>query len=215
MIILQKFASVSIVCGLLGSLSCKIIWWKIVRVFTRASRVDTTKKRNKKSNLSSRNNAEISHREKNVCGARIFRVQLYLPVTVKVLYCSYPARHVRSWKTEVRVWIAALVWTWWDAPPQQGCSYVRGLLFGSHRAALRNDFASGVISLLEITDQQQSNVRNSGIWCGVAKAVFSADEYGCRIPHPVCNLSTLKVKVLSTQDKHHISWAALQNYAAL
>ncbi len=35
------------------------------------------------------------------------------------------------------------------------------------------------------------------------------DEYAYRIPHP-----DPKVKVPSTQDKHHVSWAALQSYTA-
>ena len=46
---------------------------------------------------------------------------------------------------------------------------------------------------------------------------FSAqanDEYAKRIQHPVRKPKYTKVKVPSTQDKHHVSWAASQSYAA-
>ena len=41
------------------------------------------------------------------------------------------------------------------------------------------------------------------------------DEYINRIPNPEHIPKYTKVKVLSTQDKHYISWAALQSYAIL
>ncbi len=44
---------------------------------------------------------------------------------------------------------------------------------------------------------------------------FFADEYVYRIPNPNHTHKYTKVKVPSTQDKHHISWAALQNYTAV
>ena len=40
------------------------------------------------------------------------------------------------------------------------------------------------------------------------------DEYANPIPHPVRKPKYTKVKVSSTQDKQHVSWAASQNYAA-
>ena len=40
------------------------------------------------------------------------------------------------------------------------------------------------------------------------------DEYANCIPNPECIPKYTKVKVLHTQDKHRISWAALQSYAA-
>ncbi len=40
------------------------------------------------------------------------------------------------------------------------------------------------------------------------------DEYTNGIPHTVCKPKYTKVKVPSTQDKQHISWTALQSYAA-
>ena len=39
------------------------------------------------------------------------------------------------------------------------------------------------------------------------------DEYAYHIPNPYATL-VHQGKVLSTQDKHYVSWAALQSYAA-
>ena len=41
------------------------------------------------------------------------------------------------------------------------------------------------------------------------------DEYAYCIPNPICKPKYTKVKVPSTQDKQHVSWAALQSYTAL
>ena len=46
-----------------------------------------------------------------------------------------------------------------------------------------------------------ANFRDSAHWGGI-------DDYGNRIP------KYTKVKVLSIQDKHCVSWAASQSYAA-
>ena len=43
---------------------------------------------------------------------------------------------------------------------------------------------------------------------------YCSDEYANRIPNPKHIPKYTKVKVLHTQDKHCLSWAAEQNYAA-
>ena len=71
----------------------------------------------------------------------------------------------------------------------------------------------------QLTDRAnaQENAHES-IHCRVRKGAGSqsvvSDEYTYRIPNPIRSLSTPKVKVLSTQDKHLVSWVALQSYAA-
>ncbi len=39
------------------------------------------------------------------------------------------------------------------------------------------------------------------------------DQYAYRVPNPKHMPKYTKAKVLCTQDKQHISWAAWQNYA--
>ena len=48
----------------------------------------------------------------------------------------------------------------------------------------------------------------------VVENVHTLVSYANHIPNPKCIPKYTKVKVLSTQDKYCISWAAWQSYAA-